>query len=194
MFPYKSIELEDLENEIWVDAIYYDGYYQVSNLGRIKTLSRIVLFGNRDRIVHEKIRKQVLGKDGRLTCPLSIEGKNISINIPALIFFSFNTKLDYTDRTFCIMHKNKLQCDNRLSNLVLEKITQSHKLNFKKKLLPHLKANNDKKRAEYLLIKEKTCSKCGITKDITLFEYGRNKCYDCRKQEQSKRRNTHSFL
>lgn len=41
--------------EIWKDIKGYEGLYQVSNLGRVKSLERIVNFGNQQRIVKEKI-------------------------------------------------------------------------------------------------------------------------------------------
>ena len=31
-FYYENLQLEDLENEIWVDAFEFDGIYEVSNL------------------------------------------------------------------------------------------------------------------------------------------------------------------
>lgn len=34
--------LQDLEGEIWKDIKYYEGFYQASNLGRIKSLDRYV--------------------------------------------------------------------------------------------------------------------------------------------------------
>lgn len=33
--------IENLENEIWKDCKGYEGLYQVSNLGRVKSLKRI---------------------------------------------------------------------------------------------------------------------------------------------------------
>lgn len=34
--------LQDLEGEIWKDIIGFEGYYQVSNMGRVKSLFRVV--------------------------------------------------------------------------------------------------------------------------------------------------------
>ena len=82
------------------------------------------------------------------------------------------------------MHINKIQSDNRLINLKVESISNSHKVNHIKKLLPHLKKNNDKSRAEYLKLTHKKCVKCNDKKTIINFEYGRNKCKTCRKIEK----------
>lgn len=43
--------------EIWRDIEGFEGKYQVSNQGRVKSLPRKVQFGHRNRIVHEKILK-----------------------------------------------------------------------------------------------------------------------------------------
>lgn len=37
---YKNLSLEDLPNEEWRDVVGYEGLYQVSNLGRVKSLER----------------------------------------------------------------------------------------------------------------------------------------------------------
>lgn len=48
--------IENLENEIWVDWVGFEGYYQVSNLGRYKSM---------DRIIHSKAGKNLFYR-GRL--------------------------------------------------------------------------------------------------------------------------------
>ena len=67
--PYKNFDLEDLPNEKWVDAFEYDGIYEVSSLGRIKSLQREAntRWGT-PRIVEEKILKQsiIKAKNGRV--------------------------------------------------------------------------------------------------------------------------------
>ena len=34
--------LQDLEGEIWKDILEFEGYYQVSNMGRVKSLHRVI--------------------------------------------------------------------------------------------------------------------------------------------------------
>ena len=182
--PYKNTQLEDLPNEVWVDALGFDGIYEVSNLGRIKSIGRYVPNGKSERWVAERIRKQVLVSDGRLTCPFSDKGHSVSNNVSALIFQSFNPNVIYDVKTHCIMHKNKLKRDNRLSNLKLEKISNSHKLNYTKKLLPHLAENNKIKVENYKKLTHKICVTCSLKKEIKLFEHGRNKCKECRKEQK----------
>ncbi len=53
--PSHSTQLDDFLGEIWVDVTGWDGIYQVSNLGRVKSLFRHDTLGRR---VREKIIKQ----------------------------------------------------------------------------------------------------------------------------------------
>jgi len=184
---YKNTILKDLPNETWVDAFGFDGIYEVSNLGRIKSVGRFVNIKNGQRWVKTRIRKQCLCADERLNCQFHLEGKWYSQNVSALIFLSFNPKVDYNIKTHCVMHIDKIQHNNILSNLIIEKISNSHSVNHLKKLLPHLKINNDKKRYDYLKLTHKECTKCKNKKVISVFEYGRNKCKNCRSQEKAKR-------
>jgi len=175
-----SLDLNDLENEEWIDALGFDGIYQVSNLGRVKTVGRFVVNGKSERWLKEKIRKLYVGKDGRVTMILNYMNKSTSVNLPALIYFSFNPDKKYLDKTFCVCHLNKIQSDNRLLNLILIKITDSHKINHIEKLLPHLKENNEKSKEEYLNLTRKVCKVCYKEKEISCFEAKRNICLECR--------------
>ncbi|PFS74288.1 hypothetical protein COK56_25455 [Bacillus cereus] len=49
------------ELEVWKDIEDYEGKYQVSSLGRVKSLDRIVRHsGNHERIQHGKILKVIV--------------------------------------------------------------------------------------------------------------------------------------
>ena len=61
MENYKNLSLEDLPNEVWKDVVGYEGLYQVSNLGRVKSLQRL---DNKGRRINLSIRKQVVGNVG----------------------------------------------------------------------------------------------------------------------------------
>lgn len=187
MSYYKNLQIEDLDGEVWVDAYGYDGYYEVSNLGRIKSLGRWVSNGKSERWVKEKIRAQAKSKDGRLTCPFSVNGTTRSINVSALIYQSFYTGEDVYKKNYCVMHKNKIQSDNRLDNMILKTYTESHKVNFEKGLLPHLKRNNEKKSQEYKKLTHKICKVCKNKKAIEKFDFGRNTCKKCRSSAQKER-------
>ena len=64
--------------------------------------------------------------------------------------------------------------------MILIKISDSHKINHKQSLLPHLKNNNDKRKSDYKKLTHKICKKCEEKKEIERFEFGRNTCLVCR--------------
>lgn len=39
---YKNLSLENIEGEIWADIEGFEGYYQISDMGRVKSLDRFV--------------------------------------------------------------------------------------------------------------------------------------------------------
>ena len=108
--------IEDLENEIWKDCKGYEGLYQVSSLGRVKSLERIrinhtggmwvqqekILYGRYDGchylVVHLKTPK---GKD-------KIE------RIHRLVALAF---IDNPQHKPEVNHKNSIRDDNRGENL-----------------------------------------------------------------------------
>lgn len=49
-----------MENEIWMPITGYEGYYEVSNLGRVKALSRIVKRG----CISQPVRERILSAGG----------------------------------------------------------------------------------------------------------------------------------
>lgn len=180
---YKITTMEDLPNEEWVDVFGFDGIYEVSNLGRFKSLGRYVAIRNGQRWVKERILKQCLVYDGRLTLNLC-NGVRTSTNVSATVFLSFNLKADYNIKDHCVMHIDKVKSNNVLSNLRIERISKSHSINYDKGLLHHLTRNNKKRTTDYLKLTHKVCSVCLVKKTISKFEHGRNKCMKCRYVEK----------
>jgi hypothetical protein len=181
---YNNLQLYNLTNEIWVDMFGFDGVYEVSNLGRIKSIARTVLKSNGvEMFVKERIRKQSLMKDGRLSCNASTNGINTTLNLQAIIYLSFNSKAEYDVTKQCVMHIDKLKSNNKLSNLKIESISKSHKVNFEKGLTDHLTERGKKRTENYDSIKFRVCSICNNKKPIENFERGRRKCMRCKDLE-----------
>ncbi len=59
--------------EIWKDVVGYEGLYQVSNMGRIRSLSHITKCGNYTRTTSGRILKQNPDLRGGLFSRLSIQ-------------------------------------------------------------------------------------------------------------------------
>lgn len=49
--------MDNIKIEIWKDIIGYEGYYQISNLGNVKSLNRIVKNKNGYRNTGERLLK-----------------------------------------------------------------------------------------------------------------------------------------
>jgi hypothetical protein len=180
-----SILLDDLNGEIWIDAIGFDGTYEVSNYGRVKSLGRWVSNGKSERWVKDRIRKLWKGKkDERVTMIFSFSNIHYSVNLSGLIYQSFNPNENLNG--FVIAHLNKISFDNRLSNL--RKLTISDSIKISEELgnlkpMPirgELKYTRENTVYENGEVKAKKCKKCNTIKNINLFEKFRNTCFECR--------------
>jgi len=79
----------DLPNEIWKDIPRYENIYQVSSLGRVKSLERKSWNGQNWHITIERILKQSLLRDNYYFVGLSKNGKAKSKEIHVLVAMAF---------------------------------------------------------------------------------------------------------
>ena len=121
--------------EIWKDIPNYEGYYQASNLGRIKSLSRIVLRkGKYPFMSKEKVLKPALIPLGYYQIVLHKNGIKKGKSIHSLVAESFlNHKPN--GHKLVVNHKNFNREDNRVENL--EIITNRENTNKK-----HIKSSS----------------------------------------------------
>jgi len=100
---YKNLDLADIEYinefgekcvELWRDIINCEGYYQASDLGRVKSLDRVINKVNgRTQRFRAKILKQFLvGR--RINITLRQNGKRKDVSLHHLIFSTFNPDVD----------------------------------------------------------------------------------------------------
>ena len=110
-------------NEIWKDINCYDGEYQVSNLGRIKSVARLTTrpcqYGIREYRIPEKILRTRLGTSGYLCVNLHRDGKQVTEMIHRLVALHFCK--GYRDG-LVVNHKDEVKTNNRADNL--EWVTQ----------------------------------------------------------------------
>lgn len=111
---YKNLSLEDLEGEVWKDIPNYEGLYQVSNLGRVKSLPR-ACGGEHNRFVSKtKIMKTRPNVNGYLQTNIKKDGKQRLVRVHRLVAIAFIPRVDgkeYVD------HINGVKLDNRVENL-----------------------------------------------------------------------------
>ena len=117
------------EKEIWVDIPNYEGYYQVSSIGRVKSLSRKVeRNGNKTYNVKERILKPSKAGRGYLMVNLYKDGARRFSKVHQLVAMAFlnHNPCGYN---LVVNHKNFNRLDNRLENI--EVVTMRENTNKK---------------------------------------------------------------
>jgi len=97
--------------EVWVNIKNFDGHYQISNLGRIKSIKSNI------------IMKQNLKRNGYLNIKLCKNNKEYYLSVHRIVAENF---IDNSDNKPQVNHINKIKSDNRLENL--EWVTMSENM------------------------------------------------------------------
>ena len=95
----------NIENEVWRDVDGYDGVYQVSNLGRVRSKK----YGD------WRVMKGIKDKDGYLRLSLYKDGNRKKFFVHRLVAQAFIPNDDETKTQ--INHRNEIKSDNRVYNL-----------------------------------------------------------------------------
>lgn len=137
------MKLPSLNNEEWRDIKKYKGLYQVSNMGNIRSLDRVVVqknkFGELQKHIYKgrQLKKQVQ-KNGYEVVNLYKEKKMVKELVHRLVAITF---LENKSGGNYINHKDSNRANNKLYNL--EWCTQSDNLhyayNYGNKIAPHMK-------------------------------------------------------
>lgn len=117
--------------EIWKDVVGYEGFYSVSNQGRIKRNAKI---GYRGNVLKERIMKSSIAY-GYLHLTLSKHDVQMTFNIHKLVAIAFLNHKP-CGHEIVINHKNFIRTDNRVENLEL--VTQRENSNKK-----HIKSSSE---------------------------------------------------
>lgn len=100
--------------EEWRDIKGYEGLYQVSNLGRVKALTRTVKRNGKDMHLNEKILKVQKNPYGYCLVTLSSNGVEKHIMVHRLVAEAFIVKADVS---FEVNHIDENKANNRVDNL-----------------------------------------------------------------------------
>ena len=141
-------------NEVWKDIEGYEGLYQVSNLGKVKSLERIDSLG---RVVHEKILNQCFDSKKRyLMVTLSKGGIHKKILVHLLVGKAF---IKGYKKGLQIDHKDTMTTNNKANNL--KWVTKSENM-----LNPLTRINNSNGQIKRFLKYNPNCKKV-IQKSLT---------------------------
>lgn len=108
-------KIECLDGEVWRNIKYFDGY-QVSNIGRVRSVDRKVCVGSHQKRVDGIILKLADDKDGyKMVCfKKGNDGKSYRKRVHRLVAEAF---IDNPNKYECIDHINGVREDNRVENL-----------------------------------------------------------------------------
>jgi len=116
------------QKEIWKDIPNYEGYYQVSNLGRVKSLKRFIKAKNNSlKLTHDRIIRPGISR-GYSKVILCIDKKRKSFTVHQLVVITFLNHKPLGMKKV-VNHINFKKSDNRVENL--EIITQRENANRK---------------------------------------------------------------
>lgn len=114
------------QQETWEDIIGFEGIYQVSDLGRVRSLDRVIPTLTRgNRHIKGKVLKLGYDKDGYRTISLRNKKINKLAKVHRLVAETFLPKVD---GKYQIDHINGIRDDNRVENL--RWCTNKENLNF----------------------------------------------------------------
>lgn len=109
---------EELENEVWRDIPLeeFSGRYQVSSLGRIRSLDYYCKTsrGDSHRLVKGRIRKLTKQKSGYMMIGVCVNKKNKNYLVHRIVAFAFLQEIEGKDQ---INHIDENKKNNRVSNL-----------------------------------------------------------------------------
>lgn len=97
--------------EIWKDINDYEELYQISNLGNIKSLNRVL---KDNRVWKERIMKPVKDKDGYFCVNLYKNNKTKRFKVHRLVAQAF---IPNPDNLPCVNHKDEDKTNNNVENL-----------------------------------------------------------------------------
>jgi hypothetical protein len=101
----------------WKPIPGYEGYYEISTIGEVKSLSRFIGNGNSGFVSKDKILKPSLKKNnGYYSVGLCLNGKSKSREVHQLMAITFLNHVPCGYK-LVVDHKNHIRTDNRVENL-----------------------------------------------------------------------------
>lgn len=103
------------DEEIWKPIVGYEGHYEVSNLGRVRSVTKLVNgpYGSKIKKIG-KINKPFKDTNGYLIATLCVQGKCKKIAIHRLVATNF---INGNNNGLVVNHKDRNILNNKIDNL-----------------------------------------------------------------------------
>jgi len=134
-YAFQDKSLVNIKGERWKDIPGFEGFYKASNMGRIKSLDRIIDHPRLNqqfvagRILSQSIAKNRNIKTGEpmidLRVSLSKDGSQFYFNTRRVIYSTFVQPINYEDDGLYVINKDGDGYNNAVKNLKL--VTKSEK-------------------------------------------------------------------
>jgi hypothetical protein len=134
IYPYQNLSLENIKGEKWEAIPGLDGYYLISNFGRIKRLEYEMQYRNGAIYVKpEKIIKPMIVRQRNrykkdythfLTTRVKVNGKRYSFTIARIVYYCFVASFNLQDQSIFILCKDLDNFNIRTSNLVMATLSE----------------------------------------------------------------------
>ena len=101
--------------EVWKAIPGYEGYYEISNTGKVRSLTRVIMRSDGKKLpIIGKELKQYIGKDGYYKVRLCKDGVMTNFPVHRLVALTF---ISNPDKLPCVNHKNENRLNNNIDNL-----------------------------------------------------------------------------
>ncbi len=134
-YPYQDLTTKKLPGETWKPIPDYEDYYEVSDLGRVRSLDRIIPHPRiktqfvKGRILKQKVQtnKNTISDTPMIDLQVSLskDGKQYFRNVRRLVYSAFIQPLSHQQDHRYVINKDCDGYNNRLSNL--ECVSVKHK-------------------------------------------------------------------
>ena len=103
--------------ELWTSVPGYEGFYEVSNYGNVRSLTRSVPYGRHKNMVYTGRDLKLFGSNKYLSVKLSRAGVTKTVYVHELVLLAFEGPRPPMDERCEIRHLDGDKFNNQLSNL-----------------------------------------------------------------------------
>ncbi len=142
-YSYQNLSLQSMKGERWKNVPGLEGYYVISNLGRVKRLEYEIKYEDGRCIIRkEKIIKPGIFRHYNkftgdftpfLRFSVSLSEKRYNFSVARLVYHCFIRSIDLNNFKTVILTKDGDNFNIRPSNLIAASLTQKHRRIFQRK-------------------------------------------------------------